>query len=49
MLEALERWMAHKEYESPSQFKGRMNAQEAGGYTNFERTQFMKYFSGREE
>jgi dihydroorotate dehydrogenase (fumarate) len=49
MLETLERWMAHKEYESPSQFKGRMNAQQAGGYTNFERTQFMKYFSGREE
>jgi hypothetical protein len=26
-----------------------MNAQQAGGYTNFERTQFMKFFSSRED
>jgi dihydroorotate dehydrogenase (fumarate) len=49
MVSTLERWMDRKGYESTTQFKGLMNAQQAGGYTNFERTQFMKYFSSREE
>jgi dihydroorotate dehydrogenase (fumarate) len=49
MLATLSRWMDRKGYESVAAVKGLMNAQQAGGYTNFERTQFMKYFSSREE
>jgi dihydroorotate dehydrogenase (fumarate) len=49
MISTLERWMIRHDYESIAQFKGLMNAQQAGGYTNFERTQFMKFFSSRED
>jgi dihydroorotate dehydrogenase (fumarate) len=49
MLTTLDRWMTRHDMESIAQFKGQMNAQQAGGYTQFERTQFMKYFSSRED
>lgn len=49
MLTVLEEWMGRKGYDAIARFKGALSAQEKNGYTYFERTQFMKYFSGREE
>jgi dihydroorotate dehydrogenase (fumarate) len=48
-LTTLGLWMDRKGYPTLASFKGLMNAQQAGGYTNFERTQFMKFFSSRED
>lgn len=45
----LSEWMDEKGYESLSQFKGKMNAESAGEINPFERTQFMRYYSNREE
>lgn len=41
-------WMSRKGYENISQFKGRLNAKDVS-VNMFERTQFLKYFSGRED
>ncbi|WP_300728903.1 dihydroorotate dehydrogenase-like protein [uncultured Bacteroides sp.] len=49
MKKELTEWMDDKGYESLQQFKGKMNACAAGDINPFERTQFMKYFSNREE
>ncbi len=49
MLAAVEEWMGRKQYESIARFKGAMNGKQQDGYTHFERSQFMKYFSGRED
>ena len=49
MKKELAEWMDDKGYESLSQFKGKMNAEAAGDINPFERTQFMKYYSSREE
>ena len=46
MAEQLAQWMEERGYESIGQFKGRMNMDATGGHRFFERTQFMKYFSG---
>lgn len=42
-------WMNENGYENLAQFKGKLNANAAGMATPFERTQFMKYYSSREE
>lgn len=49
MKKELSEWMDEKGYESLSQFKGKMNAESAGEINPFERTQFMRYYSNREE
>jgi dihydroorotate dehydrogenase (fumarate) len=49
MLTALEQWMGRKQYDSIEQFEGIMSKGVSYGYTYFERTQFMKYFSGKED
>ena len=49
MQKELAEWMDDKGYENLSQFKGKMNAEAAGDINPFERTQFMKYYSSREE
>jgi dihydroorotate dehydrogenase (fumarate) len=49
MLTAVEQWMGRKQYDSIAQFQGAMSNGKVEGYTHFERTQFMKYFSGRED
>ncbi len=48
MTGELEQWMEKKGYESVDQFKGILNARSATANHPFERTQFMKYFAGRE-
>lgn len=46
MAEQLSQWMEERGYESIGQFRGRMNMDAAGGSRFYERTQFMRYFSG---
>lgn len=45
MLTFLATWMTGKGFERISQFKGRLNQEDARGANYFERTQFLKYFS----
>ena len=49
MKKELAAWMDKNQFESISQFKGKMNAQAAGSVNPFERTQFMKYYSNHED
>ncbi|MBS5551676.1 MAG: dihydroorotate dehydrogenase-like protein [Bacteroides sp.] len=42
-------WMEENGYEKLGQFKGKLNANVAGMVNPFERTQFMKYYSSRED
>lgn len=49
MKTGLVTWMNENGYENLTQFKGKLNANAAGMVTPFERTQFMKYYSSREE
>ena len=46
MIEQLQQWMSEHGYESISQFMGRMNQNAEEGHHLYQRTQFMKYFSG---
>lgn len=48
MLEQLENWMDRKNYESISQFTGKMSVEAVKNPAAFERVQFMKHFSGIE-
>lgn len=48
MLVAVKQWMGTKGYKEIAQFKGLMNANNIKGVNNFERTQFLKYFSKHE-
>lgn len=45
---ALKSWMKQKGFERISQFKGKLNAKDVEGIHTFDRTQFLKYFSGKE-
>ncbi len=49
MIRELSKWMGKQGYEALSEFKSSMNALSTGASNPFERTQFMKYFSSREE
>jgi dihydroorotate dehydrogenase (fumarate) len=40
-------WMKRKGFDSIEQFKGRLNSREIQGNNTFERTQFLKYFTGK--
>ena len=46
MKEQLLQWMDEHGYDKISQFRGRMNLDAAEGSNLYQRTQFMKYFSG---
>lgn len=46
MKEQMMQWMEEHGYENIGQFKGRMNLNASEGSALYERTQFMKYFSG---
>ena len=48
MTRELSGWMERQGYDTLGQFKSSMNALSTGAANPFERTQFMKYFSGRE-
>ena len=49
MKNVLADWMQKKNYESIAGFKGKMNARTVGNINPFERTQFMKHYSGYTE
>ena len=49
MLKFVEEWMAKNNYQSIAQLKGTMNAAKTGAIDTFERTQFFKNYSMREE
>ena len=49
MKKELQLWMEENGYEKLGQFKGKLNANAAGMVNPFERTQFMKYYSSRED
>lgn len=49
MKTVLSEWMDSNGYENLGQFKGKVNAGVAGDANPFERTQFMKYYSSRED
>lgn len=42
-------WMEEKGFETIDSFKGRLNAASVTGVNTFERTQFLKYFAGRQD
>ncbi len=46
MLETLEDWMAHKGFNSLSDFRGKMSQAGSSNPAVYERVQFMKYFGG---
>ena len=46
MKEQLLQWMDEHGYDKIRQFRGRMNLDAAEGSNLYQRTQFMKYFSG---
>lgn len=48
MKASIRQWMIKKGYKEIKQFKGLMNANTIKGVNNFERTQFLKYFSKHE-
>ena len=48
LLKGVNDWMDDNNYQTISEFKGKMNAEAAGAVNPFERTQFMKYFSNHE-
>lgn len=41
-------WMEEKGFEKPDQFRGKLNYSSVSNPVNYERTQFMKYFSSHE-
>ena len=49
MKNELEEWMKQKGFQTIGELKGKMNAEVAGDINPFERTQFMKYYSNRED
>lgn len=49
MLNFLQEWMERHDYESVSQFRGLLNAKEANALDKFERTQFFKNYSSRND
>ncbi len=48
MLEGLREWMERHGYGQISDFKGKMKAKDVEGVNIFERTQFLKYFGGKQ-
>jgi dihydroorotate dehydrogenase (fumarate) len=48
ILDELESWMAKKNFNSISEFKGKVNYKNTSNSVAFERIQFMKYFGGIE-
>ncbi|SUB78290.1 dihydroorotate dehydrogenase-like protein [Porphyromonas macacae] len=48
-IEGLEKWMKQKGYYNISEFRGKLNAKNLPSVTQFERMQFMKYFSNRDK
>jgi dihydroorotate dehydrogenase (fumarate) len=46
MLDELERWMKEKDYNALDDFRGRLNCKNIPDPSVYERSQFMKYFSG---
>ena len=49
ILSGMETWMNGMKYESIAEFRGKLNFSNAGNPSSYERSQFMKYFSGRNE
>ena len=49
MLEQIGAWMERTKYESVEEFRGRLSFSNAADASMYERTQFMKYISSREE
>lgn len=45
MIRELEDWMSAKGFNSPSEFRGKMNYESIGDPSVYERSQFMRYFS----
>lgn len=48
MLNELKEWMTRHQFQSINSFKGRMKAKDLEHATVFERTQFLKYFGGKQ-
>lgn len=48
-IEGLEKWMKQKGYYNISEFRGKLNAKNLPSVTQFERMQFMKYFSNHDK
>ncbi|MCF0206419.1 MAG: diguanylate cyclase, partial [Bacteroidales bacterium] len=48
MKDSLEAWMNKHNYNSIADFKGKLNAGSRDDADMFERTQFIKYFGGKE-
>ncbi len=49
MNQFLSEWMDKKGYSNINQFKGKLNAKDVHGITMWERTQFLKYFSSKQD
>ena len=47
MLKTLEEWMEKKEFQSLTDFRGKMSQAKSSNPAAFERVQFMKYFGGK--
>ena len=49
MLKTLEDWMEGKNYNSLSDFRGKMSQAKSSNPASYERSQFMKYFGGKKQ